>query len=288
MSTPARRKLAVKLAKAHGADEKKVALVALLHDIAKELPRDRLLQIFTENAIIAGIAAQRPAPCGNGAAAAILAQTQYGVDDGEILPPSAAIPPEGPGMTKLDKIIYLADMASYERTYPEAEQLRRHALADLDRTAIEGLGLSIAWLKAGGKPVDEESSCLRGFPARAVLVTEVGPVSRPGRRTVRLISPGACPERERPRRRRARSRPLMGRENTRDSRTRKSSTAQRAHRLRGPAARKRMPVRGDKQGTRPAGARGKRTGRRRAGIAALAVLLVLIFRQAARTCMWTA
>ena len=30
-------------------------------------------------------------------------------------------------------------------------------------------------------------------------------------------------------------------------RTRKSSTAQRAHRLRGPAARKRMPVRGDKQ-----------------------------------------
>lgn len=60
-------------------------------------------------------------------------------------------------MTKLDKIIYLADMASYERTYPEAEQLRRHALADLDCTAIEGLGLSIAWLKAGGKPVDEES-----------------------------------------------------------------------------------------------------------------------------------
>ena len=129
------RKLAVKLAKAHGADEKKAALAALLHDIAKELPRDRLLQIFTENAIIAGNAAQRPAPVWHGAAAAILAQTQYGVDDGEIL----------------------ADMASYERTYPEAEQLRRHALADLDRTAIEGLGLSIAWLKAGGKPVDEES-----------------------------------------------------------------------------------------------------------------------------------
>ena len=43
------RKLAVKLAKAHGADEKKAALAALLHDIAKELPRDRLLQIFTED-----------------------------------------------------------------------------------------------------------------------------------------------------------------------------------------------------------------------------------------------
>lgn len=90
------RKLAVKLAKAHGADEKKAALAALLHDIAKELPRDRLLQIFTENAIIAGNAAQRPAPVWHGAAAAILAQTQYGVDDGRSSPPSAAIPPEGP------------------------------------------------------------------------------------------------------------------------------------------------------------------------------------------------
>ncbi|MFQ7004941.1 MAG: bis(5'-nucleosyl)-tetraphosphatase (symmetrical) YqeK [Ruthenibacterium lactatiformans] len=151
------RKLAVKLAKAHGADEKKAALAALLHDIAKELPRDRLLQIFTENAIIAGNAAQRPAPVWHGAAAAILAQTQYGVDDGEILSAIRCHTTGRPGMTKLDKIIYLADMASYERTYPEAEQLRRHALADLDRTAIEGLGLSIAWLKAGGKPVDEES-----------------------------------------------------------------------------------------------------------------------------------
>ena len=66
-------------------DKKKAALAALLHDIAKELPRDRLLQIFTENAIIAGNAAQRPAPVWHGAAAAILAQTQYGVDDGEIL-----------------------------------------------------------------------------------------------------------------------------------------------------------------------------------------------------------
>ena len=74
------RKLAVKLAKAHGADEKKAALAALLHDIAKELPRDRLLQIFTENAIIAGNAAQRPAPVWHGAAAAILTYNKGLID----------------------------------------------------------------------------------------------------------------------------------------------------------------------------------------------------------------
>ena len=153
------RKLAVKLAKAHGADEKKAALAALLHDIAKELPRDRLLQIFTENAIIAGNAAQRPAPVWHGAAAAILAQTQYGVDDGEILSAIRCHTTGRPGMTKLDKIIYLADMASYERTYPEAEQLRRHRGARPFHCMAQGRG------QARGRGIPP---CLRGF-ARAVL-----------------------------------------------------------------------------------------------------------------------
>lgn len=151
------RKLAVKLAKAHGADEKKAALAALLHDIAKELPRDRLLQIFTENAIIAGNAAQRPAPVWHGAAAAILAQTQYGVDDGEILSAIRCHTTGKPHMSKLDKVLYLADMASCERTYPEAAALREHALKDLDKTMVEALGMSIGWLKETGKPVDELS-----------------------------------------------------------------------------------------------------------------------------------
>ena len=98
----------------------------------------------------------------------------------------------------------------------------------------------------------------------------------------------ARPKRERPRRRRARSRPLMGRENTRDSRTRKSSTAQRAHRLRGPAARKRMPVRGDKQepGLPERAANGQ------AGAEPVSrrspYCWYLQPWQAARTCMWTA
>lgn len=149
------RKLAVKLAKAHGADETRAALAALLHDIAKELARDRLLQIFAENAIIAENVAQRPFPVWHGVAAAILAQTEYGVDDAEILSAIRCHTTGKAGMTQLDKIIYLADMASEERTYPQAPQLRRHALEDLDSACIEGLGLSIGWLKAAGKPVDE-------------------------------------------------------------------------------------------------------------------------------------
>lgn len=151
------RKLAVKLAETHGADSEKAALAALLHDIAKELPKEKVLQIFAEHAIMAGNIAQRPASVWHGMAAAILAKTEYGVDDEEILSAIACHTTGKLHMGKLDKIIYLADMASLERAYPEAEMLRREAMVDLDKTVIKGLGLSIEWLKAAGKPVDEQS-----------------------------------------------------------------------------------------------------------------------------------
>ena len=148
------RKLAVQLAEKNGVSTEKASLAAILHDIAKELPRGELLQIFADNAIIAKDAASRPAPVWHGLAAAILAQVRYGVEDEEILSAIACHTTGRAGMTKLDKIIYIADMASEERTYPEAVKLRQDALENLDRAVVEGLGMSIAWLKAENKPVD--------------------------------------------------------------------------------------------------------------------------------------
>ncbi len=71
------KKMAVQLARRWGADPEKAALAALLHDSAKELPRDALLQIFADNAIIAENAPARPAAIWHGIAAAILAETQW-------------------------------------------------------------------------------------------------------------------------------------------------------------------------------------------------------------------
>ena len=79
------KKMAVKLAKRWGADPEKAAMAAILHDSAKELPKSELLQIFADNAIIAENAPARPSPVWHGIAAAILAQTQWGITDPEIL-----------------------------------------------------------------------------------------------------------------------------------------------------------------------------------------------------------
>ena len=151
------RRLAVRLAKIHHVDVEKAALAALLHDIAKEMPKDQMLQLFSENAIISGNIAQRLFPVWHGHAAAILARTQYGVDDEEILSAIRCHTTGRSGMTPLDKVIYLADMASEERSYPEAEQLRARAEKNLDAAVLDGLGMTIAWNKQQGKQLDPET-----------------------------------------------------------------------------------------------------------------------------------
>ena len=67
------KKMAVKLARRWGTDPEKAAMAAILHDTAKELPKQELLQIFADNAIIAENAPARPSPVWHGIAAAILA-----------------------------------------------------------------------------------------------------------------------------------------------------------------------------------------------------------------------
>ena len=151
------KKLAVKLAKQYGADPDKAALAALLHDIAKERPKAELLQILQDNAIIAKGAAQRPVPVWHGICAALLAQHRWGVQDAEVLSAIANHTAGKPGMTRLDKIIYLADMCSAERSYPEVDWLRALLARDLDRAMAVSLGQNILWMRQQNKPIDPVS-----------------------------------------------------------------------------------------------------------------------------------
>ena len=119
------KKKAVELARHYGADEEKAALAALLHDSAKELPREELLQIFADNAIMAKNAASRPAPVWHGIAAAILCATQWGVTDPQIISAIECHTTGKADMTLLEKIIYMADATSAERDYPGVDRLRQ-------------------------------------------------------------------------------------------------------------------------------------------------------------------
>ena len=150
-------KLAVRLAERNGVSEEKAALAALLHDIAKELPKDRMLQIITENAIIAKDAARHLPPVWHGAAAAVLAKTEYGVEDEEILSAIRCHTTGKPDMSLQDKILYLADMTSAERDWPGVDDLRALEMQDLDRALCDALKRSIDFVEEKGGSLDPES-----------------------------------------------------------------------------------------------------------------------------------
>ncbi len=150
-------KMAVALAEQYGADVQQAALAALLHDVAKEMPKSKMLRILQENVIIENNAQERPAAVWHGACAAILAQTEWGVTDKDVLSAIACHTAGKPSMCMLDKIIYLADMLCEERDFAGVEPLRELAYQDLDLAMGACLAHTIRFVKESGKSLDPVS-----------------------------------------------------------------------------------------------------------------------------------
>ena len=148
-------KMAVKLARHYGADPDQAALAALLHDTAKEMPTAEQLALLRAHPDLAGDTENRPTPIWHGVCAAILARTEW-----------------KPGMTLLDKILFLADMTSAERDFDGVESLRRLAFEDIDRAMLAALNESVSFVKHGGKPLDPMSAAARDDFARLLAARE--------------------------------------------------------------------------------------------------------------------
>ena len=152
------KKLAVRMAQHYGVDTEKAALAAVLHDSAKELPRTELLQIMQDNAIIKKGTQNRPEPVWHGICAAILAKTQWNVQDEELLSAIACHTTGKENMSKLDKILFLADMTSAERDYPGVEELRSLEMRNLDKAMIQALKMTISFVEQKNAIADPESA----------------------------------------------------------------------------------------------------------------------------------
>ena len=73
----------------------------------------------------------------------------YGVNDRKIAQAIALHTVGGANMSRLDKIIWFADMIEPNRKYPEVEELRRYAREKtLDEMMLKGLDESIKFIVA--------------------------------------------------------------------------------------------------------------------------------------------
>ena len=126
---------AMRLARRHGLDVDRAALAGLLHDSARELSLEEMLELLPE------LAADDARDAGtlHGPAAALLAARAFGVEDPEVASAIRWHTVMRPRASALDKLIFLADKLEPMRRYPAVDELRRLADEDIDVAMLHAL-----------------------------------------------------------------------------------------------------------------------------------------------------
>ncbi len=125
--------VACDLAAIYGYDVEKAGLAGLLHDCAKNLSDQELLDNCKENNIAVSEMEERFPYLLHGKVGAVLAESKYEVKDEEILNSIRYHTTGRPNMTLLDKIIFTADyIEPYREPLPRIEDIRWTAYTDLD------------------------------------------------------------------------------------------------------------------------------------------------------------
>lgn len=143
---------AVLLANQYGADASKAELAAIFHDYAKFRPREEMKQILVDEhedeRLFEFHHELWHAPAG-----AVLVRREAGIEDEEILSAIRWHTTGKPGMTVLEKIIYLADYIEPGRVFPGVEEVRGIAKQNLEAAVLAAVKNSILFLMSKKQPV---------------------------------------------------------------------------------------------------------------------------------------
>ncbi|MDO5133552.1 MAG: bis(5'-nucleosyl)-tetraphosphatase (symmetrical) YqeK [Eubacteriales bacterium] len=146
---------ATSLAMCYGADVKKAETAGLLHDCAKCLDLQKM-QKLCDNAGLAVSAYERDsAALLHSKAGSVLAERKYGITDPDILGAISCHTTGRPGMSVLEKIIFIADYIEPGRfTAKNLPLIRQLAFSDLDECLLKILYDTLVYLNSTGAPVD--------------------------------------------------------------------------------------------------------------------------------------
>ncbi|MBQ2899375.1 MAG: bis(5'-nucleosyl)-tetraphosphatase (symmetrical) YqeK [Oscillospiraceae bacterium] len=143
---------AVFLAEKYGADIEKAAFAGLIHDICKGIPKEEQLSVIEKEGISLDEDTLKSPALWHSIAGAIYSEHELGVTDKDVLNAIRYHTSGRGNMSILEKVVYMADLTSAERNYPDAQYTRDLTDYSLD----EGIAYGVRWI-AG----DLEK---RGFP----------------------------------------------------------------------------------------------------------------------------
>jgi predicted HD superfamily hydrolase involved in NAD metabolism len=143
----ATQELAAELADIYNVDRQKAVIAGLLHDCARGLSNEELLSHADRYHIpLDHVQLSQPvllhAPVG-----ARLVQMELGITDNEILHAVAAHSTGSKGMSRLDKVLYVADSSEPNRDYPGVQHIRDLASSgDLDGALLKAMEIKIRYV----------------------------------------------------------------------------------------------------------------------------------------------
>ena len=147
---------AEKLCQMYGGDMEKCVTAAIFHDVVKELPNEEL------NALVRKFGFDEKyidSPnLSHGKIAAALLKHEWGIDDEDIINAVSYHTTGRAGMSKTEKIVFIADAIEPTRVYKGVEAIRKATYEDLDRGCLKSLTDTVEHLKEKGVSyIDEDT-----------------------------------------------------------------------------------------------------------------------------------
>ncbi|MEF7436796.1 bis(5'-nucleosyl)-tetraphosphatase (symmetrical) YqeK [Paenibacillus lautus] len=136
---------AVILAGRFGADPVKAELAAILHDVAKYWPVQKLHQMMVEHKLSEELL-HYDKQLWHAEVGAFVAEHEYGVTDAEVLDAIRYHTSGRIGMTLLDKVVCLADYMEPGRDFPGVNNIRELANHSLEEALAAGFDSTIGHL----------------------------------------------------------------------------------------------------------------------------------------------
>lgn len=148
---------ALELAKKYGADPEKAYVAGLLHDICKDLPREKMLQTLDGFGILLSDLEKQCPKTWHAIAGEAYIRRELGITDREILDAVRFHTTGRSNMTLLDKVLYLADFTSADRNFPGVEEIRAAVDLDLEQGLLEAFVFTVKELAEEKSPIHTDT-----------------------------------------------------------------------------------------------------------------------------------
>lgn len=148
---------AKRLAEYYGADPEKAFTAGLLHDIMKDTDYKEQLKIINDNGIILTKTEKNSKRIWHQLSGAIFIEKYLGVEDKEIISAVRYHTTARAEMPLFERVLYIADYISADRSYPDVGVMREKAYKSLEEAMLYGLQFTIIEMVKNGLPVHQDS-----------------------------------------------------------------------------------------------------------------------------------